>query len=247
MTDTERFSELLKLPPESMSVQSGVGTLSEKYLHALLKNFFEPDKSCHEVKVGRFTADILHSDNSITEIQTRSLNKLREKLEYYLLEGHKVRVVYPVPHRKWLIWLDPETGETTSKRRSAKVGTIYDSLWELYKIKYFLDWDNFSICLALIDVEDIKNLDGYGPKRKRRATRYDRIPIALHDMITLCSPKDYSVFLPDGLPKTFTSSEFARLAKIPIDTAYTAINILTYLELVNPIGKRGRMKLYEIV
>lgn len=95
MTDTERFSELLKLPPESMSVQSGVGTLSEKYLHALLKNFFEPDKSCHEVKVGRFTADILHSDNSITEIQTRSLNKLREKLEYYLLEGHKVRVVYP--------------------------------------------------------------------------------------------------------------------------------------------------------
>lgn len=244
MTDIERFSELLKQPHESMSVQSGVGTLSEKYLHALLKSFFEPDKACHEVKVGRFTADILNGNN-IIEIQTRSLNKLRGKLEFYLLEGYNVTVVYPIAHKKWLTWLDPQTGETTIKRRSPKVGSLYDSLWELYKIKYFLDWRNLSVCLIFIDVEDIKNLDGYGPKKKRRATRFDRVPVALHDMITLSSPKDYSIFIPDKLSAEFTTKDFAQCAKIPMDTAYTAINILTYLELIKQSGKSGRMKLYE--
>lgn len=244
MTDAERFSELLKQPPKSLSVQSGVGTLSEKYLHALLKSFFEPDKGCHEVKVGRFTADILR-ENNIIEIQTRSLNKLREKLEFYLLEDYNVTVVYPIAHKKWLIWLDTQTGETTIKRRSPKVGTIYDSLWELYKIKYFLDWHNLSVCLMLIDVEDIKNLDGYGPKKKRRATRFDRVPVALNDIVTLGSPEDYAAFIPMSLPTAFTTRDFAQCAGISMDTAYTAINILTYLELIRQTGKCGRMKLYE--
>ena len=63
--------------------QNGIGTLKEKTLHAVLKNFYEPDISCHEIKIGRFVADILH-ENQVVEIQTRNFNSMRKKLDNFL-------------------------------------------------------------------------------------------------------------------------------------------------------------------
>ena len=47
MTDYQRFEELASKSIEELHEDNGVGTLSEKYLHVFLKNYFEPDKSCH--------------------------------------------------------------------------------------------------------------------------------------------------------------------------------------------------------
>ena len=52
---------------------NGIGTLKEKTMHAVLKNFYEPDVSHQEIKVDRFVADILR-DNEIIEIQTRRVS-----------------------------------------------------------------------------------------------------------------------------------------------------------------------------
>lgn len=244
MTDSERFDELIKLSPEELHIKAGVGTLSEKYLHALLKRYFEPDTDYHEVGIDRFTADICR-DMSIIEIQTRALGRLREKLEYYLLEGYKVRVVYPIPHIKWLSWIDPETGETSPKHRSPKTGSFYDCFWELYNIKYFLDWDNLSVELMLIDVVDYKNLNGYGKRRKIRATRQERYPIALYDTLILDSPSDYIKLVPETLPEIFTKEEYAKATKLSAEMAYSGLNILQYLEVVELVGKEGRKKIYR--
>ena len=36
----------------------GIGTLSEKTLHAILKNFYEPDEDKQEIPIDKFVADI---------------------------------------------------------------------------------------------------------------------------------------------------------------------------------------------
>ena len=60
-----------------------IGTLGEKSLHAVLKRYYEPDRSCHEIPVGNYVADIVNQDG-IFEIQTRGLSNLRPKLNELL-------------------------------------------------------------------------------------------------------------------------------------------------------------------
>ena len=250
MTDYQRFEELTALSKEELHVDNGVGTLSEKYLHIFLKNYFEPDKSCHEVKVGRFTADVL-SGNHIIEIQTRGLNALREKLEYYLLESYDVTVVHPIARVRKMVSFDAATGEVERKWRYPHTGNWYDAIPELYKIKYFLDWEHLNVRLMLFDVEEYRELKGTGvtktgkPKR-RRSRRYERIPVAIGDSVILDNPADYLIFLPEGLPSEFTSYDFAKCAKIPHSLANMTLNILSYLGTVEHFDNRGRVYLYRL-
>ena len=89
--------------------RSGIGTLGEKTLHAVLKNYFEPHKENQEIRIGSFIADIVN-ENGVIEIQTRQFNKLLRKLENFL-EYCNVTIVYPIPQIKYLSWIDTETGE----------------------------------------------------------------------------------------------------------------------------------------
>ena len=36
----------------------GIGTLSEKTVHAILKNYYEPDEDRHEIPIQNYVADI---------------------------------------------------------------------------------------------------------------------------------------------------------------------------------------------
>ena len=114
----------------------GIGTLSEKTLHAILKNTYEPDEDKQEIPIGRFYADI-YADGEIIEIQTAQFNRMREKLAAFLPE-YPVTIVYPIAKEKWLLWIDEETGEIKEKRKSPKKGNPYIGFPELYKIKMFL-------------------------------------------------------------------------------------------------------------
>ena len=172
---------------------NGIGTLKEKTMHAVLKNFYEPDISHQEIKVGRFVADILR-DDEIIEIQTRSFNAMRKKLSVFL-EKYPVTIVYPIPHNKWLYWIDEDTGEVSKKRKSPKTGTFFDAFIELYKISMFLSNPNLHICLVLVDMEEYRLLNGWNETRKKGSSRYDRIPVALHDELYIGGGKDYALLL----------------------------------------------------
>jgi hypothetical protein len=111
----------------------GIGTLSEKTLHAILKNTYEPDEDKQEIPIGRFYADI-YADGEIIEIQTAQFNRMREKLEAFLPE-YPVTIVYPIAKEKWLCWIDEDTGEIQEKRKSPRKGNPYTGFPELYKIK----------------------------------------------------------------------------------------------------------------
>lgn len=222
----------------------GIGTLSEKTVHAVLKLFYEPDEDYHEVAIDGYFADICN-DSGIIEIQTRGMNKLRGKLETFL-PNYEVTIVYPMPYNKWLAWIDESSGETSELRKSPRHFNIYDAFFELYKIKMFLKDPNIRIHLLLMDMEEYKLLNGWNETRKRGATRYDRIPIGIRKIIRLERPEDYMLFIPYELEGDFTVKDFAKAAKISNETAGLALNILNYMGTVSRVGKSGKAYLYRV-
>lgn len=222
----------------------GIGTLSEKTIHATVKNYLEPDEDYHEIPINGYVADI-YRDGSIMEIQTANFNKLRPKLSVFLNE-YEVTVVYPIPCRKWVRWMDTESGEIGKEHKSPKTGTAYEAFIQLYKIKSFLNNKNLRIKLLLIDMEEIRLLNGWSTNKKRGSTRYDRIPRELVEEIDIMQPEDYLRFVPIELPEHFTAKDFAKHAHIPLELARLTLNILTYTDTVARIGKQGKSILYHV-
>ena len=107
-------------------VRDGIGLLAEKRLHGVLKRWVWDDESCHEQnvpqrdgKITRFVADVLTPFGEIFEIQTADLYPMRQKLAFYMEQtDFKVTVVHPLIGRKFISWMDPATGEVTTRRRS---------------------------------------------------------------------------------------------------------------------------------
>lgn len=222
--------------------RTGIGTLSEKTVHAVLKNFYEPDPSHQEIPVGNYIADILR-DGEIIEIQTRNMNAMRRKLDYFL-DQYPVTIVHPIIHTKWLYWIDEETGEISQKRKSPKTGSRFDAFYELYKIKPYLNHPGLQLCLPVIDVEEYRLLNGWSRDRKKGSTRYDRIPKALVDEFFIGSTQEYDCMIPEGLPDEFSVQDFAKHSKLAPRYAQTAIQVLKYVGIIKHIRTEGRAYIY---
>lgn len=224
--------------------RQGIGTLSEKTVHAVLKNYYAPDTDMHEIPIENFVADI-YTGSEIIEIQTRAFNNMRRKLTAFLPE-YPVTIVYPIPYIKWLSWIDEETGETSPKRKSPKKGNPYQAFIELYKIRPFLKDENLKFRFDLIDMEEYRLLNGWSKDKKKGSDRYDRIPLAFVEEVCIDRREDYMQFIPYDIPEEFTAKDFAKHAKIPVRLAQTVLLILFDLEIVERIGKDGRSYLYRI-
>lgn len=239
----ENFANALSAALERERGGRGVGTLGEKTLHAVLKSYFEPDVTCHEIKVGGFVADIIN-DGGVIEIQTRSFDRLRKKLAKFL-ELVPVTVVCPVVREKQIIWLDPETGETSDRRKSPKTGKYPDALREICRIHDFLGHENLTLCILLLDVEEYRMLDGWDKQKKKGSTRYERIPVSLVEELYLKEKGDYAALIPPSLPRTFTAADFRRAVRFGGMSASFALKLLCELGLCEKTGQRGRAYIYE--
>ncbi len=221
----------------------GIGTLGEKTLHRVLKYSIEPDENFHEIKIGRYYADIL-KDKNITEIQSAGFNTLRKKLDYFLQE-HTVRIVYPIAYTKHIAWIDTDTGEITKKRKSPKKGKVYDCFYELYKIKQHLCNQNLKISLILVDVIEYRRLDGWSEDKKKGATRHERIPERIEKIIDIDNVSEYQKLIPQDLHSEFTTKDYKEKTSLSLSSARTAVHILCFLGLIEKVGKRGRLILYK--
>lgn len=222
----------------------GFGTLQEKTVHAVMKLYYEPDIDYHEVPIEGYIADI-YTGSRIIEIQNGNFNRLRDKLNAFL-PLYPVMVVLPIPHYKWVIYMDEESGELSGKRKSPITGSIYSAFPELYKIKSFLTHPNLSFAFPLIDMDEYRLLQSRGKGKRRKGSRYDRMPLALYDEILLERPEDFIQVIPYELAEPFTVKEFAKAAHIRRDLAQVTLHILYSMELVARPGKRGREYLYEV-
>ena len=245
MTESEilRFGQAREKIVGKARERNGIGTLSEKTVHAVLKEYYAPDPAVKEVPVAGCVADIC-TGSEIVEIQTRGFHRLRPKLERFL-PLCPVTVVYPIPLQKTVHWVDPDTGEISGGRKSPQKGTPYMAFPELYRIKPFLKDPNLRIRLAFLNMEEYKLLNGWSYDKKRGSSRFDRIPVSLEYEVEFTCPRDYLQLIPYGLEEPFTAARFAKAVRIRRELAGTVLNVLAFLETVEVVGREGRAYLYR--
>lgn len=230
-----------------VSGEAGIGTLSEKRLHATVKRYLCEDTDCHEVgmKERKFVADV-RVGNEIYEVQTGSFFPMKQKIAYYLTSTDcTVTVVHPIAKNAWTCWIDPETLEFSPRRKSPKHGRAEDLLPEMYHLLPHLGNERLQFRVLLIETQDFrwKRVKG----RRRTAERYERIPLSLVEDITFSSPADFSRFLPPTLPSHFTVRQFSEATGIRGRDAYSAVRVLAALGLVREGERIGRSMGWETV
>jgi len=245
LIDPEKF-EAARLAGRDISDEpEGIGTRAQKTLHVVIKRAIEPDSAHREVPVGPYVADIFR-DGHIIEVQTRGFFGIKEKLSR-LLEEYPVSLVYPCPHRKWVCWIDPDTGEISPRHRSPKVDPLQDLFWELVHIKPLLLHPNLTLHLIRLDLLEYRNLDGWGRGKKRGSTRSESIPLAFCEEILLQTPRDYLRLLPEDLPNPFTAAQLSKAARLSSKATHVALGVLQHTGTIRRAGKRGNAILYETI
>ena len=220
-----------------------IGTYQEKTLHLTIKSFIEPEKSKQEVPYKGFVADI-RNEQGIFEIQTSSFGSMRKKLEAFL-KSDPVTIVYPVPAKKWVCWIDREF-HISKKRLSPKKSTAAELLPNLIYISDYLNHPNLHFSVFLLELIEFKMLNGWGNYGKRGAERVDRIPVDLLEVVQIESRYDFSKVIPFSPAESFTVDDFSRASHLSYKKSYSAVQVLKRINLVTPIGKRSRSILFSV-
>ena len=83
MRDETEFNIAKEAVLGKESLSMGIGTLSEKSIHRILKKFYEPDSDYYETALDGYVADI-YKEGMVYEIQTANFKKMRDKLSVFL-------------------------------------------------------------------------------------------------------------------------------------------------------------------
>lgn len=250
MAASERLDIAIRRAQAALSgravMQKGIGTQMERMLHCVLKYYFEPDEAYQEVRMESYIADIYRpQDNRILEIQTRSFDRLRDKLDAFLPE-HKVTVIYPIAREKILHWIDAETGETDAGRKSPRKGRVWDILPEIYRLPVQQMHPNLSFLPVFMDVEEYRLQDGWSRDGKRGSHRVERMPYNLEEGFLLEMTEDYIELLPSGLEEPFTVKDWAKATGLR-GKAPQALKVMERAGVVERAGNKGRAYLYKKV
>ena len=218
--------------------------MNEFSLHSEIKKVYSLPGDQFEVKLGNYIVDILR-ENLVIEVQTKNFSALKEKLQV-LTEKHQVRLVYPLPEKKWITHVTKDHLELNT-RKSPKKGKLTDLFRELVMIPNMIGEENFSLEVLLIDEEEVRCNDGKGSWRRRGVSTKERKLLKVNDRILFQTKADYLKILPQCLNEVFTNRELAKLAKISVKTARQITYCLRKGSVVRLVGKNGRELLFQKV
>lgn len=243
MIDEKRFFEAYLRVTGSEKERVGIGRLSEKSLHSILKCYLEPREELHEVTYLGCVLDV-KNEEGIIEVQTGSFTPIIPKIKK-LLPHSKLTLVHPIIAEKTLIWIDKETGELTEPKKSPKKGKFSDALPELSKLSGLLFSEGFTVKLMLLSADEYKYLDGYGKDRKKRATKVEKIPKRLIGEFDIKTKSDLNSILPP-LPATFTSADFNKATGLRRRKAFYSLKLLLREGVIEQCGKVRNAFLYRL-
>ncbi|MDD4307565.1 MAG: hypothetical protein PHU53_02010 [Thermoplasmata archaeon] len=217
-----------------------IGTLSEKGLHADIKDFLMQPGDAIERPVDGFVADIFRN-GQIIEIQTGNFGAIRRKLSH-LLENYPVHLVHPIAIERTVIRQDA-LGREINRRKSPKTGRPIDLFGELVYIRDIAMHPNLTFEILMTREEVIRRQD---PKRRRWNGWYvyDRRLVEVVDRIVLASYRDFRRLLPDELPLPFTNLELAEILGCKARQAGEITYTMRRMGMLREVGKRGRSILY---
>ena len=157
-------------PVAAASAPRTIGELRERSLHAGLKSWYARPRDRVEVPMEGYIIDLVRR-GTLIEIQTRGFGKLRPKLNR-LVSTHRVRVVFPIAERKWIVTTDAE-GCVLRRRLSPKRGAYRDLFAELMRIPNVMGSPNFTLDVLLVKVEELRCADGRGSWRRKGVSVLD--------------------------------------------------------------------------
>ncbi len=216
----------------------------ESSLHRELKRHYSGDDGTVETRIGPYRIDVVTASELI-EIQQAGLGAIRAKVRR-LLEHHRVRVVRPLVHRKWIVKVDRQ-GRSASKRRlSPRRGQIVD---------LFEDWIHFTdvfphprliVEVVLVDIEEWRKPARRRHWRRRDYEVTDRRLVARNDSFELRSPADLARLVPhrESLPSPFETLDVARTLDIDRWRAQQIAYCLRRCAAAEVVGKRGNALQY---
>ncbi len=239
--DHGRFEAALAAAKERQ--REGIGTLSEKMLHATLKNYFTDEGDLQEQKFHGSIVDI-YGKSGIVEIQTGGCYPLKKKISRLFSYGKDITVVCPLMRRRTLFWIDPLTAELSGGRKSPKKGKGSDLLPELFYISEFINLPNFVILLFLYDGEEYKIKEGMR-RGRMRTCRVERIPTQAVDLIEISCGYDLGALLPENCPERFLTQDFSALTGLKGRRLWAALKLLEEQEIITK-EKIGRETLCTV-
>jgi hypothetical protein len=218
--------------------------MNEFSLHSEIKKVYSLTGDQFEVKLGNYIVDILR-ENLIIEVQTKNFSALKEKLQV-LTEKYNVRLVYPLPEKKWITQVTKDH-IILNTRKSPRKGKLTDLFRELVMIPHMIGVENFSLEVLLIDEEEVRCDDGRGSWRRRGVSIKERKLLKVNERILFQTKADYLKILPEGLNEVFTNRELSKLAKISLSTARQITYCLRKGGVVRLAGKNGRALVFQKV
>lgn len=217
--------------------------MSEKPLHAALKEWYAGPEDQLEVSVDGFIIDILQGD-LLVEIQTRSFSAIKNKLAA-LTGSHPVRLVYPIAVEKWLVKLAKDGRAQPTRRKSPKRGAVEHLFAELVSFPGLLAHPNFSLEVLLIQEEEVRRHDIRRAWRRRGWVTQERRLLAVVGRHLFETPADLAALLPPALVEPFTTADLAAALSIRRRLAQQMAYCLREMGVLRPEGKRGSAILYS--
>ena len=144
--------------------------MSESSLHSSLKNYYAKDGGQQEVSINGYMIDVI-KDDILFEIQTKHFSSLKNKLSI-VLEDYKVKIIYPISKKLWIIVLPKKGDKPIRKRKSPKRGRLESLFNELIFIPGYLSHPNLSIEVIFTVEEELRRDDGKGSWRRERSKHY---------------------------------------------------------------------------
>jgi hypothetical protein len=220
-----------------------IGLLNEGSLHSQIKQYYRIPGDTLEQKVDGKYIDIVRG-NLLIEIQTGNFSKIKKKLLSLIRNKHKIRLIFPIPEEKWIVYINPATSREIKRRKSPKKGRTIDIFNELIRIPALINKRGFQIELLYTIEEEVRCNDGKGSWRKKGISIVERRLIKVNKSEILCTKKDFLRLLPSTLPSPFTNRILACEIKCSIRQATKLTYCLKKMGVIKENGRTGRSIAY---
>ncbi|MEQ8859447.1 MAG: hypothetical protein RIC56_12440 [Pseudomonadales bacterium] len=221
-----------------------IGILNESPLHQALKAHYSVAGSRQEVAVGAFVADVQHADERIYEIQTSGFSSMRRKLEH-VLEHHRVVLVHPIAHVRYIVKLPECPDQQATRRRSPKRGSLAQVVGELVSIPRLLDHPNFELEVVLTEEEEVRERSDEVSWRRKGWRTVQRRLCRVLEQHRFTSSGDLFGLLRSPLPHEFTTADLALALEEPRWLAQKLAYCLREAGRVEVCGKQGNALCYR--
>lgn len=222
-----------------------ITTYTERSLHLHLKKLFCPDETMHEVKIGKYFADACDG-KTIFEIQTGNLAPLSKKLDFYLKNtDFDIVIVRPIAQNRRIFWINDEGALEKSPRKSSKHESIADGISDLFYLKDYIGSKRIKFCFIMMDIDEVRLLDGYGKQKKIRATSADRMAGEIYSVEYINTIEDIKAALFPLLPDTeFDRETLSKSLKLKALKLWSSQKLLTELHLLST-HKDGKKLIFK--